>query len=59
MGVEFNVKEESLRGEGRKSDEGAGGFSSGGGVDNRLTSTRAAAAAAAAAAKSLQSCPTL
>ena len=31
MGVEFNVKEESLRGEGRKSDEGAGGFSSGGG----------------------------
>lgn len=29
MGVEFNVKEESLRGEGGKSDEGAGGFSFG------------------------------
>lgn len=40
MGVEFNVKEESLRGEGGKSDEGAGGFSFGVRVDNRLTSSR-------------------
>ena len=39
----------------KESDEGAGGFSFGVAVDNRLTSSRVAAAAA----KSLQSCPAL